>query len=145
MLWNSHCFGKFEVFILILFRRVSNFSVNEGRSRVLVSEYLDISNRHFDDRDIDIYVIQQPTNGLLESSRDSGRRLEEFSFRLARAEFLFYTHDGSDTLQVSFFLCDVRIGLHEKKTAYENNRWNEVREGTNKKMYTFMLCIKTRR
>ena len=81
--------------------RVSNFTVNEGRSRVLISKYLDIPNRHFDDLDITVYVIKQPTNGVLESSRDPGQRLEEFSFRLAIAEFVFYNHDGSDTLQVN--------------------------------------------
>ena len=79
---------------------MSNFSVDEGRSRVLISKYLDIPNRHFDDANIDLYVIEQPANGMLESSRDPGKRLEEFSFRVAQAEFVFYTHDGSDTVEV---------------------------------------------
>ena len=100
--------------------RLAPFSVNEGHSRVLVSDYLAIPNRHFDNLNIDIYVIKHPSNGRLESSRDPGNQLHKFPMRLARAEFVYYKHDGSDTLNVSNnakYICAKRISK-ENEAAF---------------------------
>ncbi|XP_076801534.1 chondroitin sulfate proteoglycan 4-like [Clavelina lepadiformis] len=84
--------------------RAGNFGVVEGFSKVLVSKYLSVASEHFDHLNINIMVIRQPMNGRLESSRDTGERLTQFSLRLVQAEFVYYVHDGSDTLKDIFQL-----------------------------------------
>ena len=79
---------------------MSNFTVTEGMSRILVHDFLHINSRHFDDLEIMLVVTSQPRHGSLESSRESGVPLQKFSLNIAMAEFVYYLHDGSDTTQV---------------------------------------------
>uniref|UniRef100_H2YI76 Laminin G domain-containing protein n=1 Tax=Ciona savignyi TaxID=51511 RepID=H2YI76_CIOSA len=84
--------------------RCGNFSVREGGSRILISDYLGMHNEHYDADNINVRVVEQPMHGQLESARDTGVQLREFPLRLALAEFVYYVHDGSDTLYDSYKL-----------------------------------------
>nr|XP_026689936.1 chondroitin sulfate proteoglycan 4 isoform X6 [Ciona intestinalis] len=78
--------------------RSGNFSVDEGMSGILIEDYLSVDNQHFISNDINIDVVMQPMHGQLESTRNAGIALQQFSLRLVVAEFVYYVHDGSDTI-----------------------------------------------
>nr|CAB3234042.1 chondroitin sulfate proteoglycan 4 [Phallusia mammillata] len=96
--------SRVEIIPITIPLRSGNFSVAEGKSRVLVSDFLYIASPHFSNLELDVIVVTQPRHGRLESSRQADVALARFSWRLVLAEFVFYVHDGSDTLQDSYEL-----------------------------------------
>ena len=70
----------------------------EGRSKVLVSSLLDIMEEN--SGDVTIQVVRRPLHGAVESS---GRVVTRFPLKLAAKQFVYYAHDGSETLHVRFF------------------------------------------
>ena len=71
----------------------------EGRSKVLVSSLLDVTEEN--SGDVTIQVVRRPLHGAVESS---GRILTRFPLKLAAKQFVYYAHDGSETLHVGIFI-----------------------------------------
>nr|XP_039270667.1 chondroitin sulfate proteoglycan 4-like [Styela clava]XP_039270668.1 chondroitin sulfate proteoglycan 4-like [Styela clava]XP_039270669.1 chondroitin sulfate proteoglycan 4-like [Styela clava] len=94
----------FDIVPYIIPLKTNNFSVPEGRTKAIIREYLYIEGIHFDEATVEIRVTKPPEHGILESTQQIGIALKSFSYRLATAEFLYYSHDGSDFLQDSFSL-----------------------------------------
>ncbi|XP_069483369.1 chondroitin sulfate proteoglycan 4-like [Ambystoma mexicanum] len=81
---------------------VQNLTVVEGASKALTEDYLKISNLHFTGLNSNFILLDLPTNGYIENTQYLGKKLSSFSSQQVEKEFIFYVHDGSETLWDNF-------------------------------------------
>ena len=77
-------------------------SMLEGASKLITNDLLHIAHPFYLNQQFEYYILQRPSNGLVENSRNSGDQLSRFSTQDVINEFIYYVHDGSDTTQDSF-------------------------------------------
>lgn len=81
---------------------VSNFTVKEGASKALTTHVLQVTNRHYGGLNFQYNVVEGPGHGHIEHSRFPGTHLTSFTRREVEQEFIYYVHDGSETLDDLF-------------------------------------------
>ncbi|XP_078531202.1 chondroitin sulfate proteoglycan 4-like [Lissotriton helveticus] len=81
---------------------VQNFTVIEGGSKALTEDFLKITNKHFAGLKSNFILLVEPRNGHIENTRFPGRKLYFFSSQEVEKEFIFYVHDGTETLWDNF-------------------------------------------
>ncbi|XP_030226760.1 chondroitin sulfate proteoglycan 4 [Gadus morhua] len=82
--------------------KVSNFTLNEGGSKALTQEVLRVTNRHFSGINFLFSVTEPPLHGRIEHSRSPGVDISSFTRRQVEHEFIYYIHDGGESLDDSF-------------------------------------------
>ncbi|XP_010875277.2 chondroitin sulfate proteoglycan 4 [Esox lucius] len=82
--------------------QVSNFTLREGGSKALTQEVLKVTNRHFFGLNFLYSLTEPPQNGYIEHSRYRGVPVLSFTRRQVEQEFIYYVHDGSETLEDNF-------------------------------------------
>lgn len=81
---------------------VFNFTLKEGSSKALTEEVLQVTNRHYEGLNFQYTVSDGPQHGHMEHSRFPGTKLTSFTRREVEQEFIYYVHDGSETLDDRF-------------------------------------------
>ncbi|XP_069078054.1 chondroitin sulfate proteoglycan 4-like isoform X2 [Pleurodeles waltl] len=81
---------------------VQNFTVIEGGAKALTEDYLKITNKHFAGPNSNFILLKEPINGHIENTRFPGKKLYLFSSQEVEKEFIFYVHDGTETLWDNF-------------------------------------------
>ncbi|KAG5280784.1 hypothetical protein AALO_G00063990 [Alosa alosa] len=81
---------------------VSNFTLKEGASKALTDQVLQVTNRHYEGLNFQFSVTGGPQHGHIEHSRFPGTKLSSFTRREVEQEFIYYVHDGSETLDDRF-------------------------------------------
>ncbi|KAL0979908.1 hypothetical protein UPYG_G00191440 [Umbra pygmaea] len=82
--------------------QVSNFTLREGGSKALTEEVVSVTNRHFFGLNFLFVLTEPPLNGHIEHSRYRGIPVLSFTRRQVEQEFIYYVHDGSETLEDNF-------------------------------------------
>ncbi|XP_022097387.1 chondroitin sulfate proteoglycan 4-like [Acanthaster planci] len=81
---------------------VADFFLPEGGSKAITSDIIQIAHPYYQKQDFDFAIQEQPVHGFLETTRNAGERLRSFSTRDITNEFIYFVHDGSDTVNDSF-------------------------------------------
>ncbi|CAH1252993.1 CSPG4 [Branchiostoma lanceolatum] len=81
---------------------VKNFTILEGASTPLVENIVKVSNRHFVGLAWVYELLEGPSSGQIESTRGPGVALRSFTSDQVRKQFVFYVHNGADTLRDQF-------------------------------------------
>ncbi|KAL2092406.1 hypothetical protein ACEWY4_012204 [Coilia grayii] len=82
--------------------QVANFTLKEGASKALTEQVLQVNNRHYEGLNFQYSVSDGPLHGHIEHTRFPGTKLTSFTRREVEQEFIYYVHDGSETLDDSF-------------------------------------------
>ncbi|XP_071794036.1 chondroitin sulfate proteoglycan 4-like [Asterias amurensis] len=82
--------------------RVEDILLPEGGSKLITDEMIQIAHSYYQDQSFDFFIKQQPTHSFLETMRNTGERLTSFNTQDLTNEFIYFVHDGSDTLSDSF-------------------------------------------
>ncbi|KAJ8005570.1 hypothetical protein DPEC_G00119310 [Dallia pectoralis] len=94
--------------------QVSNFTLREGGSKALTQEVLSVTNRHFSGLNFLYSLTEAPQNGYIEHSRYHGVPVMSFTRRQVEQEFIYYVHDGSETLEDDFTVLANDTGLRKQ-------------------------------
>uniref|UniRef100_A0A672KVS1 Chondroitin sulfate proteoglycan 4-like n=1 Tax=Sinocyclocheilus grahami TaxID=75366 RepID=A0A672KVS1_SINGR len=81
---------------------VSNMTLIEGSSKALTQHIIKVVNRHFHGLQIFYLVTEGPHHGRIEHSRIPGVPIPSFTRAQAEQGFIFYVHDGSETVADNF-------------------------------------------
>ncbi|KAJ8029298.1 Chondroitin sulfate proteoglycan 4 [Holothuria leucospilota] len=79
-----------------------NLTVDEGMSKAILSEYLNVSHPFYKGEEFDVYVIDRPKFGIIEMVNAEGVPLSSFSTKDIHNEFVYYAHNGSESMQDQF-------------------------------------------
>ncbi|XP_028639152.1 chondroitin sulfate proteoglycan 4-like [Grammomys surdaster] len=75
---------------------VQNLTVQEGGSKALLQDYLQIPSKYFESLDCDFVLLEQPKHGYVESSKFPRVKLMKFSRKEVEQELIYYVHNGSE-------------------------------------------------
>ncbi|XP_073685793.1 chondroitin sulfate proteoglycan 4-like [Garra rufa] len=81
---------------------VSNMTLIEGSSKALTQDIIKVVSRHFHGLQIFYLVTEGPHHGRIEHSRIPGVPIPSFTRAQAEQGFIFYVHDGSETVADNF-------------------------------------------
>uniref|UniRef100_A0A673NAL3 Chondroitin sulfate proteoglycan 4-like n=1 Tax=Sinocyclocheilus rhinocerous TaxID=307959 RepID=A0A673NAL3_9TELE len=81
---------------------VSNMTLIEGSSKALTQHNIKVVNRHFHGLQIFYLVTEGPHHGRIEHSRIPGVPIPSFTRAQTEQGFIFYVHDGSETVADNF-------------------------------------------
>ncbi|RXN21385.1 chondroitin sulfate proteoglycan 4-like protein [Labeo rohita] len=81
---------------------VSNMTLIEGSSKALTQDIIKVVNRHFHGLQIFYLITEGPHHGRIEHSRIPGVPIPSFTRAQAEQGFIFYVHDGSETMADNF-------------------------------------------
>uniref|UniRef100_A0A8C0WXK7 Chondroitin sulfate proteoglycan 4-like protein n=1 Tax=Castor canadensis TaxID=51338 RepID=A0A8C0WXK7_CASCN len=81
---------------------VQNFTVQEGGSRAILEDYLNIPSKYFEGLDCEFVLLEPPKHGYVESSNSPRIKLMKFTRKQVENELIFYVHDDSEELLDNF-------------------------------------------
>lgn len=81
---------------------IQNMTVEEGMSKVILSERINVSHPYYRGQDFDIFIVTPPRYGIIEMVNSKGIPLASFTTKDIRNEFVYYVHNGSESLHDSF-------------------------------------------
>ncbi|KAK7120255.1 hypothetical protein R3I94_020304 [Phoxinus phoxinus] len=81
---------------------VTNMTLIEGSSKALSQDIIKVVNQHFRGLQIFYLVTEGPHHGRIEHSRIPGVPIPSFTRAQAEQGFIFYVHDGSETMADNF-------------------------------------------
>ncbi|XP_033115290.1 chondroitin sulfate proteoglycan 4-like [Anneissia japonica] len=81
---------------------IENITVREGGSKALTEEFIRVDHPYYEADDYIIQLTTNPSHGILDHSRFAGVPISRFTKEDIEDEFVYYVHDGSDTLLDSF-------------------------------------------
>ncbi|XP_051972193.1 chondroitin sulfate proteoglycan 4 [Xyrauchen texanus] len=81
---------------------VSNMTLKEGSSIALTQDVIKVNNQHFHGLHLLYVVTDGPHHGRIEHSRIPGVPIPSFTRVQAEQRFIFYVHDGSETMADNF-------------------------------------------
>ncbi|XP_029340859.1 LOW QUALITY PROTEIN: chondroitin sulfate proteoglycan 4-like [Mus caroli] len=76
--------------------KVQNLTVQEGGSKVLLQDQLQIASKYLESLDCEFVLLEPPKHGYVESSKFPRVKLMKFSRREVEQELIYYVHDGSE-------------------------------------------------
>ncbi|KAF0034127.1 hypothetical protein F2P81_014193 [Scophthalmus maximus] len=97
--------------------QVSNITLNEGASKALTQDVLKVTNRHFSGINFLYSLSEPPQRGHVEHSRHPGVSITSFTRRQVEHEFIYYVHDGSETVSDNFTVVANDSGLRKQSAA----------------------------
>ncbi|XP_031215938.1 chondroitin sulfate proteoglycan 4-like [Mastomys coucha] len=75
---------------------VQNLTVQEGGSKVLLQDHLQIPSKYFESLDCEFVLLEPPKHGYVESSKFPRVKLMKFSRKEVEQELISYVHNGSE-------------------------------------------------
>lgn len=81
---------------------VKNMTVEEGRSKAIRSQYLNVSHPFYKDQVFNVFIVTPPMYGIIEMVTAKGMPVTSFTTRDITNEFVYYAHNGSESLHDSF-------------------------------------------
>ncbi|KAM9742906.1 chondroitin sulfate proteoglycan 4 [Menidia menidia] len=106
-----------DIIPLLIPLQVSNFSLDEGASKALSQDVLKVTNQHFSGINFFYNLTEVPQHGHVEHSRHPGVPITTFTRRQVEHEFIYYVHDGSETLADNFTVVANDTGLRKQSAA----------------------------
>ncbi|CAL8384343.1 unnamed protein product, partial [Gadus morhua 'NCC'] len=93
---------EIDVIPKLLPLQVLGITLEEGSTKPLTPDFIRVINHHFRGMNFLYEVIAAPRHGHLAHSRIPGMPISAFTQTELEREYIFYIHDGSDTLSDSF-------------------------------------------
>ncbi|KAK5878703.1 hypothetical protein CesoFtcFv8_024089 [Champsocephalus esox] len=93
---------EIDIIPILLPLQVSYLTLDEGSSLSLTSDIIKVANHHFSGMNFLYQLIVPPRHGHLEHSRIPGMPISAFTHTEVEHEYIFYIHDGSNTLRDNF-------------------------------------------
>ncbi|XP_071954230.1 chondroitin sulfate proteoglycan 4-like [Antedon mediterranea] len=81
---------------------INNITVKEGGSKAITPEIISIDHPYYEGDDYIIQLTTNPSHGILDHYRNAGVPITSFTKEDIQDEFVYYVHDGSNTLLDSF-------------------------------------------
>ncbi|XP_055064955.2 chondroitin sulfate proteoglycan 4 [Misgurnus anguillicaudatus] len=98
--------------------QVSNMTLKEGSSKALTQGIIKVSSQHFHGLQLVYLVTEGPHHGQVEHSRIPGVPIPSFTRVQAEQGFIFYVHDGSETMADNFTLVANDTDLRKNSLPY---------------------------
>ncbi|KAF0885464.1 CSPG4 protein, partial [Crocuta crocuta] len=103
---GSQAVNGIEILVDIVPKRipleVQNLTVQEGGSKALLKDYLQIPNKYFEGVDCQFVLLKPPHHGYVENSNFPRMKLTKFTRKQVENELIYYVHDDSEELLDNF-------------------------------------------